>query len=152
MVHGDMNPNDGSGEARDRGPEVGYDTKRPARSLYETAREVILGPREFFGRLSPEYERGPDHPVWFAVAVGVLTAPLFLVTEAVDPLARAQPSAGPLESLRGVAEGTGLSAAIALALFFWLLSPLFVGARSRARGLSAAAKGRAVRPEGRGGR
>lgn len=112
--------------ARERGSGVGYDTRRPLRSLYETAREVILRPRGFFERLPPEYDCRLDRPVWFAAAVGVLTAPLFLITLAFDPLQRAGQSSQILDSLRGVAESQGVAAAVALALFFWLISPVFV--------------------------
>lgn len=115
----------GSG-AREGGPQTGYDTARPARSLYETAREVILRPRDFFGGLSPDFERGPDHPVWFAVVIGTLTAPLILLNEAFDPLVRSQEETAVLGTLQNVAQSTGLLAAAGLALLFWVLAPLLI--------------------------
>lgn len=110
---------------RESAPEVGYDTVRPVRSLYETVREVILRPREFFAGLSPDYDLGPDHPIWFAVVLGLLVSPLLLVTEAFDPVLRADGGPGALEVLQRVSESAGLLAAVGLTLLFWLLTPVF---------------------------
>lgn len=115
----------GSRDGAERAPEVGYDTGRPARSLYETAREVMLRPREFFEELSPEYGRGSDHPVWFVVAVWFATMPLFLLASAFAPLGRGPGGTGAFDAPRNLAESVGLPATVVLALLLWVFSPLF---------------------------
>lgn len=98
---------------------TGFSTARPARSFFETAREVILRPAGFYRDL--DRDEPPKSPVIFAMICAVLSTPFGLLLVPFDPLAPDQPKF--LEGLFSFA-GSSLGAAVAVAVGALVLLPL----------------------------
>jgi hypothetical protein len=101
----------------------GFDTSRPGRSFLEVARGVLVEPAAFFAGLGGPRPGRVKGPLVFAIICGVVSSPLALLLEPLNPLTRGQPGIG---SSFSSLYGNNPVAAVALAVLIVVLLPLFL--------------------------